>query len=230
MRGTATARSATALGVLAASALVIVVSTPAGAEARGGAATVLITMTDSNLESAPMAASQRNVVFKIVNHGSAARDFEIAGRRTAQIASGKSATLKVAFASTGTFLYLSYGPGRTRGLSNALRVLEACAHPATSTIRVQMMEGPITLSRASVPCGTVIFLVKNAGKIVHSFRIDNPDSPAGVIPPGGHGPRISPGHSVKMEVQFDVTGRAFYYCGEAGHNEDYSELGWLSVV
>jgi hypothetical protein len=93
-----------------------------------------------------------------------------------------------------------------------------------------MREAPITVSRTTVPCGRVILLVKNVGKIVHSFRIDNPDSSAGVIPPEGHGPRIPPGHSARMKVLFSVTGPPFYYCGEAGHGELYSESGYLTVT
>jgi uncharacterized cupredoxin-like copper-binding protein len=202
---------------------------PAVAVTHASATTVVITMTDAKLESAPVVAQPGIVLFRVVNQGTRSRNFEIAGKSTPQIAAGKSATLRVSFPKPGSFLYLSYGPGRTRGLSNEFRIVGTCLHPAKSTVRVQMKRAPIMVSRSTVPCGTVTFVVTNVDKIIHSFWIFTPNN-NGVAPPGGKGPVVRPGKSVRMTVKFTTTGRAFYECGVIEHGEIYSETGYLVVV
>ena len=87
----------------------------------------------------------------------------------------------------------------------------------------------MTLSRSTVPCGAVTFVVTNVGTIVHTFWIFAPDNNS-VAPRGGHGPRIKPGQTVRMTVNFTTTGRAFYECGEMEHGEIYGETGYLVLV
>jgi uncharacterized cupredoxin-like copper-binding protein len=217
------------LALGACGAALLVAAAVARSQADAGPATIVVTMTDSKLNAAPMTAPLGSVVFKVVNKGTRPRDFEIAGKSTPQIASGKSATLKVTFPKTGTFLYLSYRAGHTGGLSNALRVVATCTHPTTSTVRVQMKEAPEILSQTRVPCGTVTFVLTNVGKIVHSFDVFAPDN-ATVVPPGGHGPRVKPGQTARMTVRFTMKGRVLYTCGETEHGEMYGELGYLFVV
>jgi hypothetical protein len=196
---------------------------PAYARVQSGAATVVVTLTNAKLELVPATVPVGTVVFKIRNEGTIPRDFRIGitGERTARIAVGKSAMLKVKFSTGASIFVLSYGAGGTAGLSNAFTVVASCTNPATSTVTVRMREAPERFSRPTVPCGTVKFVVTNVGTIVHSFQINAP---------GGHGPRISPGQTVTMTVHLTTKGKVFYYCNETEHNEMYGEYGYLRVV
>jgi uncharacterized cupredoxin-like copper-binding protein len=56
-------------------------------------------------------AKPGTVVFAVKNAGHIAHDFKIAGKKTALIQPGKSATLKVKFAKAGKYAYLCTVPG-----------------------------------------------------------------------------------------------------------------------
>ena len=56
-------------------------------------------------------AKPGTVVFAVKNAGHLAHDFKIAGKKTALIQPGKSATLKVTFAKAGKYAYLCTVPG-----------------------------------------------------------------------------------------------------------------------
>jgi uncharacterized cupredoxin-like copper-binding protein len=56
-------------------------------------------------------AKPGTVVFAVKNAGHLAHDFKIAGKKTALIQPGKSATLKVKFAKAGKYAYLCTVPG-----------------------------------------------------------------------------------------------------------------------
>jgi len=56
-------------------------------------------------------AKPGTVVFAVKNAGHLAHDFKIAGKKTALIQPGKSATLKVRFAKAGKYAYLCTVPG-----------------------------------------------------------------------------------------------------------------------
>jgi uncharacterized cupredoxin-like copper-binding protein len=56
-----------------------------------------------------------------------------------------------------------------------------------------------TLSRRSVPMGTVIFTVTNKGKLSHDFKIA-----------GKKTPRLLPGHSATLRITFSKKGRYPY--------------------
>ncbi|MFL5910734.1 MAG: plastocyanin/azurin family copper-binding protein [Gaiellaceae bacterium] len=56
-------------------------------------------------------AKPGTVVFTVKNAGHLAHDFKIAGKKTALIQPGKSATLKVKFAKAGKYAYLCTVPG-----------------------------------------------------------------------------------------------------------------------
>jgi uncharacterized cupredoxin-like copper-binding protein len=56
-------------------------------------------------------AKPGTVVFAVQNSGHLAHDFKIAGKTTALIQPGKSATLKVRFAKAGKYAYLCTVPG-----------------------------------------------------------------------------------------------------------------------
>ena len=63
------------------------------------------------------------VVFKVTNKGTIPHDFKIAGRKTALIQPGKTATLRVVFRKAGRFTYMCTVPGHAAaGMKGVLRV------------------------------------------------------------------------------------------------------------
>jgi uncharacterized cupredoxin-like copper-binding protein len=63
------------------------------------------------------------VVFKVTNRGTIPHDFKIAGRKTALILPGKSATLRVVFRKAGRFAYMCTVSGHAAaGMKGVLRV------------------------------------------------------------------------------------------------------------
>src|SRR5437867_9430915 len=85
----------------------------AGAQARVGSFTVVVTITNSELKLAPSTVPAGSLVFKIVNKAKIARDFEIAGKKTPIIGIAKSATLR-AKVTKRPYRYVSVGPGHAR--------------------------------------------------------------------------------------------------------------------
>jgi uncharacterized cupredoxin-like copper-binding protein len=77
----------------------------------------------------------------------------------------------------------------------------------TVTITVKASEFKFALSRRSVPAGTtVIFKIKNVGKISHDFKIA-----------GKKTPKLNPGKSATVKVLFKKKGRYAYLCTLLGH-------------
>jgi uncharacterized cupredoxin-like copper-binding protein len=76
----------------------------------------------------------------------------------------------------------------------------------TTKITVTASEFKFKLSKKTAPVGTVIFTVKNAGKIGHNFKIDGKSTKL-----------IAPGKSVKLTVKFTKKGTFTYLCTVAGH-------------
>ena len=63
------------------------------------------------------------VVFKVTNKGTIPHDFKIAGRKTALIQPGKTATLRVVFRKAGRFTYMCTVPGHAAaGMKGTLTV------------------------------------------------------------------------------------------------------------
>jgi uncharacterized cupredoxin-like copper-binding protein len=79
------------------------------------------------------------------------------------------------------------------------------AAPAATTVTVTMKEFKFTLSKRSVPHGTVTFKVTNKGKLNHDFKIS-----------GKKTPLIKPGKSGTLKVTLSK-GSKPYLCTVAGH-------------
>jgi plastocyanin len=166
------------------------------------------------------------VVFKVVNRGKKPHNFVIAGKKTALIAPGKSATLTVVFAKAGSFAYRSTVSGQaamkgvftvsappatttTTAPAPAPPVASACANPVATTVNVQLFEFGITLSQTSFPCGTVTFNVTNTGMVGHNFDV------LGVT--GGVGGVLAAGGSGSMTATFTKAGSFPYRCDQGNH-------------
>lgn len=91
--------------------------------------------------------------------------------------------------------------GIVAGPSSAAR-----SHSTSTAVTVTATEFHFKLSKTSVPHGTVVFTVKNAGKVSHDFKIG-----------GKKTPLISPGKSAKLTVTLKA-GKAPYLCTVPGHS------------
>jgi uncharacterized cupredoxin-like copper-binding protein len=77
---------------------------------------------------------------------------------------------------------------------------------AVSRVTVVATDFKFALSKRKVPTGTVIFTVRNKGKILHDFKIA-----------GKRTPLIKPGKSVVLRVTIKKNGRFQYICTVTGH-------------
>jgi uncharacterized cupredoxin-like copper-binding protein len=84
----------------------------------------------------------------------------------------------------------------------------------TTKITVTASEFKFKLSKTSAPVGTVIFTVKNAGKIGHNFVINGKSTKI-----------LGPGKSAKLTVKFTKKGKFSYLCSVPGH----AKLGMKGV-
>ena len=99
--------SVVAVGALA--ALSVAVTGAFGGQATQSAATVAVTAgkpSEFKFTLVPKTVKKGVVTFKVANKGALAHDFKIAGKKTKQIAKGKTATLKITFKKAGKFAYL----------------------------------------------------------------------------------------------------------------------------
>jgi uncharacterized cupredoxin-like copper-binding protein len=90
----------------------------------------------------------------------------------------------------------------------------AATKTVTTKITVTASEYKFKLSKTSAPVGTVIFTVKNVGKIGHNFFIN-----------GKVTKLIAPGKSAKLTVKFTKKGKFTYLCTVPGH----AKLGMKGV-
>jgi hypothetical protein len=194
-------------------------------QAQAGSFTVVVTIANSDVNLEPSTVPAGNVVFKILNRGSSARDFEIAGKKTPIIGSRKSATLRVVVAKR-PYRYVSVGPGQAP-LTGLVGVLKACTNPTKSTVDVQISSGMITLSQATVPCGTVTFVVTNTEgpgtHADHNFQVFVPTSVK-----GGLSAPLHPGETAKVTIDIPFKGKVNYVDG-VGRNAELGGEGWLVV-
>ena len=91
----------------------------------------------------------------------------------------------------------------------------ASAQTAATTIRVTASDFKFKLSTRTVRKGTVVFKVKNAGKVGHDFKIGGKKSAL-----------IAPGQTKTLKVVFKKAGKYKYVCTVAGH----ATLGMKGVL
>ena len=104
-------------------ALTALVALVASVSAFGGssstaATTVNVTLGkpgEFNITLSKKTIAKGVTTFKIVNKGGISHDFKIAGKKTAMLKPGRSATLTVTFGKAGRFAYLCTVPGHAAG-------------------------------------------------------------------------------------------------------------------
>ena len=75
----------------------------------------------------------------------------------------------------------------------------------TVTIHVTIRDTAFSLSKKTAPVGTVVFAVKNAGKLSHSFAIGSKKTPV-----------LKPGRSTALTISFKKAGAFPYHSTVAG--------------
>jgi uncharacterized cupredoxin-like copper-binding protein len=114
------------LHVLLAVATLVAAVTALGAVAATNASTVAVSAgkpSELRFTLSKKAAPKGLVTFKVTNRGRLAHDFKIAGKKTAKLAPGKSATLRVTFKKAGRYAFLCTVPGHAAGgMKGVLRI------------------------------------------------------------------------------------------------------------
>ena len=104
------------VGALA--ALTVAVAGAFGGPAKQSAMNVAVTAgkpSEFRFTLAPRTAKKGVVTFKVANKGALTHDFKIAGKKTKQLAKGKTATLRITFKKAGKYAYLCTLPGHAAG-------------------------------------------------------------------------------------------------------------------
>jgi len=98
--------------------LVVAVSAFGAATQQTATTTVAVTAGKPGIFSFTLSKKvvpKGTVVFKVANKGSIPHDFKIVGKKTPNLAPGKSATLKVVLAKAGKYPFLCTLPGHAAG-------------------------------------------------------------------------------------------------------------------
>jgi len=187
---------------------------------------IVVTITESKVKFSATSVAVGPAVFKVVNKGKTSHVFKIGGKSTPKIAVETSATIQIVIANKGPYVYYSVARANAAALTGGLSVVEPCTKPTSSTVTVKMEEAPITLSQMTLPCGTVTFVVTNAGTVVHSFDLFQPNPPRVLL----QGAALEPGQTGTAVVHMLLKGAVNYSCGQSEHGEEYGEIGSLTVI
>jgi uncharacterized cupredoxin-like copper-binding protein len=156
------------------------------------------------------------VKFVVTNRGKLPHDFKIAGKKTKLLSPGGSQTLAVKLTKAHGYGYLCTVAGHAAaGMRGTLRVVgsaksAAGIHAAKKTTDVVTAGKPsefrFTLSKKTVPYGTVTFRVTNKGTLPHDFKIA-----------GKKTKLLSPGQSQTLKVTLKKGKKYPYLCTVTGH-------------
>jgi uncharacterized cupredoxin-like copper-binding protein len=203
------------IGVLAVAAVGLVLGTqPAWADrSRPGVAVVEVIAgkpSEFHFTLSKQKVRQGVVTFQVTNEGKLPHDFEIAGKKTKLLSPGESRRLVVRFEKAGRYPYMCTVTGHAvAGMRGTLQVTAAAVVPARSTTDIVTAGRPsefhFTLSKKTVPRGTVAFEVTNKGSLPHDFELA-----------GKKTRLLAPGKSETLKVIFQEAGRYPYRCTVAG--------------
>jgi uncharacterized cupredoxin-like copper-binding protein len=113
-----TLRMGSLLVVVAALAALVVAVSAFGGSATQTATTVAVTAgkpTEFKFTLSKKIVPKGLTTFKVTNKGQINHNFRIAGKKTASLAAGKAATLRVTFTKAGKYAYVCTLPGHAAG-------------------------------------------------------------------------------------------------------------------
>ena len=229
-----------ALAALVLSALPGIASThsvrsPGSSTAR----TVNVVMKDRSFQSSTRTVSAGKVTFVVRNAGTMEHEFVVlrtnrsprallmkgaqasdvgAKGEIEEFAAGRTKRLTLTLA-PGKYVLLCNLPGHyKRGQFIGLVVTPTTAQ--TTQVSVSMFEMGFKLSKTTVQRGTVVFEVRNDGKIPHDFSFGSR---------GGGTPLLGPGQGATLKVTFAKPGKYTFICTVEGHQES-GMIGALTVT
>lgn len=145
------------------------------------------------------------VVFRITNGGQVSHDLRIAGKTSAVLATGKTATLTAVFAKAGKYAYLCTLPGHAAAGMKGVLTVKAPA-PVVAVTAGKPSEFRFTLSKTTVAKGPIAFKVTNRGKLAHDFKVA-----------GKKTVRLAAGRTATLQLTIARAGRYSYLCTLPGH-------------
>ncbi len=210
-------------------------------QAPGGSAasTVNIVMKDRSFQSSTRTVQAGKVTFVVRNAGTVEHEFVVlrtdkhhhllsmvgqqasdvgAKGKIEEFAAGRTKRLTLTLA-PGKYVLLCNLPGHYKsGQAVGLVVTPAAAQ--TTQVSVSMFEMGFKLSKTTVPHGTVVFAVRNDGKVAHDFSFGSK---------GGGSPLLQAGQSATFTVKFATPGKYTFICTVEGHQEA-GMIGVLTVT
>ena len=206
------------------------------------ASTVTVVMKDRSFQSSTRTVPAGKATFVIRNAGKKKHDFVIISserhhhllQMKGQRASEAGAIGKItAFApgatkrltrnlAPGKYVLICNEPGHYKaGEYLAFTVTRAATiAPQTTDVNVSLFEMGFKLSKMTVPRGTVVFHLKNDGKLPHDFSFGSR---------GGGSPMLQAGQSATFTVKFATPGKYTFICTVEGHQEA-GMIGVLTVT
>ncbi len=205
------------------------------------ASTVTVVMKDRSFKTSAQTVPSGKVTFVVRNAGTMKHGFvalrtdrhhhllAMKGRQASEVgakgrivefAPGQTKRLALTLA-PGKYVLLCNHPGHyKRGQFAALVVTPVASAPKTTRVSVSMFEMGFKLSKTTVPRGTVVFDVRNDGKLPHDFSFGSK---------GGGTPLLSAGQSATLTVTFAKPGKYTFICTVEGHLES-GMIGQLTVT
>lgn len=122
----------------------------------------------------------------------------------------------------GKYVLLCNMPGHyKKGQYLAFTVLpKSSTAPRTTDVDVSLFEMGFKLSKTTVPRGTVVFHLKNDGKLPHDLSFGSR---------GGGSPMLQAGQTASFTVKFTTPGKYTFICTVEGHQEA-GMIGVLTVT
>jgi uncharacterized cupredoxin-like copper-binding protein len=138
-----------------------------------------------------------------------------------EFAAGRTKRLTLTLA-PGKYVLLCNLPGHyKKGQYLAFTVKPAATTaPQTTDVNVSLFEMGFKLSKMTVPRGTVVFHLKNDGKLPHDFSFGSR---------GGGSPMLQAGQSATFTAKFATPGKYTFICTVEGHQES-GMIGALTVT
>lgn len=214
-------------------------STPA--TVNSAASTVTVVMKNRSFRASVRTVPAGRVTFVVRNAGTMKHEFVVVrtnrpprvlpmkGQQASEVgakgeieefAPGRTMRLTLTL-EPGAYVLLCNLPGHyVGGQSAGLVVTPAASAETTTNVTVSMFEMGFKLSQTTVPHGTVIFEVRNDGRLPHDFSFGSR---------GGGTPLLQPGQSATLTVTFAKPGEYTYICTVEGHSES-GMIGALTVT